>query len=105
MIRLMDAQGADGAGQGLTVRPRAGSGVTPPVTGHLYVWGPFDGATAYLEISPDGTEWFRLPDLTFAAKDAAAIDVRARALRGYLEGAGAASAVEMVLFTPDFWSA
>lgn len=61
----------------------------------LFVWGTFGGATVTIEASPNGTEWFTVPDLSITEKYLGNIDVAARSgdiyMRALVTGGTAAS--------------
>ncbi len=49
--------------------------------GDLYVWGTFGGATVKLQLSPEGKEWFDVPDYTVTART---LLIGRRFSKGYL---------------------
>ncbi|MCP4992864.1 MAG: hypothetical protein GY934_03615 [Gammaproteobacteria bacterium] len=59
MQNLFSAQTADGS----EVSGSLGAGLKT-----VFCWGTFDSATVKVQLSPDGSEWFDLDDLTFTAK-------------------------------------
>ncbi len=103
MISLLTDATTDGSSGVLKLAAGHHDGGDTPLTGTLYVWGTFDGATAVLELSPDGSAWFQAEDLTFTAKGVTKLEVEGHSVRGTLQNAGAATQVSMRLFTPEFW--
>ena len=57
----------------------------------VYCWGTFGGATVKLQMSPDGSEWFDVEDLTFAAKTAVNAVFVGSMIRGVISGGSSAS--------------
>ena len=57
----------------------------------VYVWGTFGGVSIKLQASPDGSEWFDIPDTTYTIKGIYNVICKAAYLRGVTTGGSGAS--------------
>ena len=84
---------ADGSGDAI----QESRGDDLRITGTVYVTGTLDGATAGIEVSPDGINWVRPTSLAFTTMAAENIEYHCKAYRGYVAGAGANTNVTVQL--------
>ena len=65
----------------------------------LYVYGTFDGATVKLQISPDNSNWFDVPDAdTITVQSVMNIQSRGIAYRGVVSGGSGSESITMILY-------
>lgn len=57
----------------------------------VYCWGTFGGATVKLQVTPDGSEWFDVDDLTFTSKGVVNLIYGPGQVRGVISGGSGAS--------------
>ncbi len=64
----------------------------------VFCWGTFDSATVKVQLSPDGSEWFDLDDLTFTAKSVMNFKTQAGVqYRATLSSAGGSTSVNLAV--------
>ncbi len=99
-VTLLDGATSDGAGpEYVRAAPRPGD---RRLTGTLFVTGTPDGATAGIELTPDGINWLRPADLTFTTPGATNIEIWCHAFRGYVSGSGTGTSLDVTLFTEQY---
>lgn len=65
----------------------------------LFVWGTFDSANFKLQVSPDGSEWFDVPNAdTITAKTVVNVEFRAKEVRAVITGSTTTAIITAFLY-------
>lgn len=64
----------------------------------IFIWGTWDSATAKLQASPDGTQWFDVSAASWTADAITNIELYAPYVRGVVSGSTTAATIYMELY-------
>ena len=63
----------------------------------IYIYGTWNSATAKVQISPDGTNWFDVPNGSWTSDTVQNIEIYGYQIRGVVSGGGGSESITIIM--------